>query len=225
MNLHKNLKFLRKKNNLSQEALAEILDVSRQAVAKWENEQAFPDIENLIHLSNYFKISLDKLIKETDLCNFSGSETGHYSQDDEIKAFLCRAKKATYAGKGKESSPSRPNSHDYIYTEGHLKYIDTYLGGERFSGEEALWKNDLSYWSMNYFGKVTDELFSGDFLKEVLLLVEEENPYRGPSIYQNQSYKYHCIIEGDFEWFKGFEEIFFENKKVYDCMFHGGCVK
>jgi len=73
MNLHKNLKFLRKKNNLSQEALAEILDVSRQAVAKWENEQAFPDIENLIHLSNYFKISLDKLIKETDLCNFSGS--------------------------------------------------------------------------------------------------------------------------------------------------------
>ena len=38
---------LRKKNHLSQEALAEKMNVSRQAVSKWESEQLIPDIEKL----------------------------------------------------------------------------------------------------------------------------------------------------------------------------------
>ena len=45
-------------------------------------------------------------------------------------------------------------------------YYDTYLGGEKFSGEEALWIADNPYWSMNYIGRVTGENFNGDFLKK-----------------------------------------------------------
>ena len=52
--------------------------------------------------------------------------------DDKVIGFLIRAKKATYAGKGAESASSRPKSHDLMYREGGLTYIDTYLGGERF---------------------------------------------------------------------------------------------
>ncbi len=48
----------------------------------------------------------------------------------------------------------------------------------------------------------------GSFLKEVLSLVTKENPYRGPIIYQNGQYKYHCIINGEFKWFQGHEEIY-----------------
>lgn len=61
---------------------------------------------------------------------------------------------------------------------------------------------------MNYIGRIVDEGFSGDFLKEALLLVPKEYPYRGPMVYQNGEYKYHCIINGEFEWFQGYEEIF-----------------
>ncbi|MCQ4022745.1 MULTISPECIES: helix-turn-helix domain-containing protein [unclassified Ruminococcus] len=57
-----NLKNLRKKHNLSQEKLAEKLGVSRQAVAKWENGDALPDIMNCQKLSELYRISIDELI-------------------------------------------------------------------------------------------------------------------------------------------------------------------
>ena len=52
-----------------------------------------------------------------------------------------------------------------------------------------------------------------------------DNPYRGPIIYQNGQYKYHCIINGEFKWFQWHEEIYFDNIKVCECYFHGGSVK
>ncbi|MBQ8600891.1 MAG: helix-turn-helix transcriptional regulator [Clostridia bacterium] len=52
---------LRTKNNLSQEALAERLEVSRQSVSKWETDAAVPDLDKLIRLSDVFEVSLDEL--------------------------------------------------------------------------------------------------------------------------------------------------------------------
>lgn len=54
---------LRKKNNLSQEALAEKLGISRQAVSKWERAEASPDTDNLILLARIYGVSLDELLK------------------------------------------------------------------------------------------------------------------------------------------------------------------
>ena len=54
---------LRKQNNLSQEALAEKLGISRQAVSKWERAEASPDTDNLIALAKLYHISLDELLK------------------------------------------------------------------------------------------------------------------------------------------------------------------
>lgn len=54
----------RKKAGLSQEQLAEKINVSRQAITKWETEKGIPDIANLIALSDEFGMSLDELIKE-----------------------------------------------------------------------------------------------------------------------------------------------------------------
>lgn len=51
---------------------------------------------------------------------------------------------------------------------------------------------------MNYVGRILKEGFSGEFLKEVLSLVPEEYPYRGPLQYENGIYKYKCAVEGDF---------------------------
>lgn len=142
--------------------------------------------------------------------------------DKKIIDFLIKAKKATYAGKGNESKSSRPNSHDLEYCENSLKYIDTYLGGYKFAGEEALWEDDAAFWAMNYIGRVLSEEFKGDFLKEALLHVPEDRPYRGPQKYKSGSYEYRCEVNGDFQWFAGYEQILYNGKKVYECSFHGG---
>ena len=60
--ISKNLLFLRKRANLSQEALAEKLDVSRQTLAKWESGESVPDIVHCDRLAELFDISLDDLL-------------------------------------------------------------------------------------------------------------------------------------------------------------------
>ena len=145
--------------------------------------------------------------------------------DRQIVDFLIRAKRATYAGKGAETSPSRLKSHDLVYRDGQYMYYDTYLGGEMFAGEEALWISGTPYWSMNYAGRVTGENFSGDFLKEALLRVPEENPYRGPQEYRNGDYVYRCETEGEFDWFQGTETIDYQGDQIYECRFHGGIIR
>lgn len=145
--------------------------------------------------------------------------------DKKTIAFLIRAKQATYAGKGAETASSRVKSHDLAYREGEYMYYDTYLGGEKFAGEEALWVADIPYWSMNYVGRVTGGCFSGDFLKEALLHVPEDEPYRGPREYTNGDYSYHCETEGSFDWFQGRESIDYQGKQIYECYFHGGLIK
>lgn len=57
---------LRKQNNLSQEALAEKLGISRQAVSKWERAEASPDTDNLILLARLYGVSLDQLLQTED---------------------------------------------------------------------------------------------------------------------------------------------------------------
>ena len=72
---------LRKENNLSQEALANKLGISRQAVSKWERAEASPDTDNLIMLAKIYHMSLDDLLK-TDQDEF---ESAKLNQDDTVK--------------------------------------------------------------------------------------------------------------------------------------------
>lgn len=55
---------LRKKNGWSQEELAEKMNVSRQAVSKWESAQSIPDIEKILQLSSLFSVTTDYLLKD-----------------------------------------------------------------------------------------------------------------------------------------------------------------
>ena len=63
MDIGLKIKQLREESGLSQEAFAERLLVTRQAVSKWENGNGYPDIENIIRISNVFDVSLDELVK------------------------------------------------------------------------------------------------------------------------------------------------------------------
>lgn len=66
MNLGEKIKCLRTKESITQEVLAEKLNVSRSAIAKWESDNGMPDISNLKMLSQMFGISIDELL--TDEC-------------------------------------------------------------------------------------------------------------------------------------------------------------
>lgn len=66
MTLGTNLKYLRLKNGYTQKYVAEQLKISSQTISKWENNWIYPDIDNLILLSELYHISLDVLLK-TDL--------------------------------------------------------------------------------------------------------------------------------------------------------------
>ena len=89
MNLGENIKKLRKEKNLSQEQLAEILNVSRQAVSKWESGKIYPDIDNLILLRDIFNVTLDDLIinenktKGEDTIELDKLSTNNYIEYDE----------------------------------------------------------------------------------------------------------------------------------------------
>ena len=72
---------LRKSNHLSQEALAEKLGISRQAVSKWERAEASPDTDNLILLAKLYHVSLDELLKTEE------DEEGEEMQNPEVSAF------------------------------------------------------------------------------------------------------------------------------------------
>lgn len=63
MTLGNRLQRLRQRQGLSQDALAEKLGVSRQAVSKWERDEAVPEVEKLLRLSELYGVSLDELVK------------------------------------------------------------------------------------------------------------------------------------------------------------------
>lgn len=224
MTIFEKLQQLRKHSSLSQEQLAERLGVARQTISKWENGQAMPEVNMLIRLSDLYGVSLDQMVRGEDGCAIAVS-TEMPDDHDALVAFLLRAKHSTYAAKGKEAQPSRPASHDFDYGEERWRYIDSYLGGEHFAGEEAAWLDDVPVWSMNYAGRVLDSEFSGDFLKEALMHGTMDMPYRGPALYAKGAYTYHCWVDGDMDWFCGQEEILCSGRRIYECRFHGGKVK
>ncbi|MGT2828967.1 helix-turn-helix domain-containing protein [Streptococcus hillyeri] len=100
------LKKLRQEKNISQEDLAQELFISRQAISKWENGAATPDLENLVKLSEILTVSLDELVKgekrssdnqEDDDDNLHllrgreyviNPETGKYEKRDGLAIFI-----------------------------------------------------------------------------------------------------------------------------------------
>lgn len=73
---------LRKERNLSQEDLANELDVSRQTISKWETNQSIPDFDKIVPICNYFGITTDELL--------TGSKDIVEAQKDSVKSNYAR---------------------------------------------------------------------------------------------------------------------------------------
>ncbi len=90
---------LRKKHGFSQEALAEKLNTTRQAVSKWENNNGYPETEKIILISKIFQVKLDDLLLDdkeivSDEERISYGETqGYYVSRETANGFLLYYKK------------------------------------------------------------------------------------------------------------------------------------
>ncbi|MCH5258693.1 MAG: helix-turn-helix transcriptional regulator [Lachnospiraceae bacterium] len=75
MSLGENLQFLRKKDNITQEQLAEQLEVSRQSVSKWESDTAYPEMEKIIQICDLFHVGMDDLVRKDVSLLYVGDKT------------------------------------------------------------------------------------------------------------------------------------------------------
>ena len=78
---------LRKNKNISQEELAELLDVSRQSISKWENDKAYPEMTRLLFMSEYFDVSLDYLMRGTDSDESNNELTVGYKAQNMLRVW------------------------------------------------------------------------------------------------------------------------------------------
>lgn len=101
MELGKKIAFYRKKMDMTQEALANQLGISNQAVSKWETEQSYPDVELLPRIADIFEITLDELFDrvkasedeeqptEEMIGNSAGEQVQWFWEDDDtLRAVL-----------------------------------------------------------------------------------------------------------------------------------------
>ena len=100
MQFYEKLFKLRKEKGWSQEVLAEKLNTTRQAVSKWENGQGFPETEKLLMIGNIFEVSIDYLLKDTEMEN-SKEEKGYYVSREMAEGYLVHeARIAKYVAGG-----------------------------------------------------------------------------------------------------------------------------
>ncbi|MBQ7454813.1 MAG: helix-turn-helix transcriptional regulator [Clostridia bacterium] len=76
------LKKLRKGAQLTQKQLADVLQVSQQSINKYENHDVQPDLETLIQMADYFKVSVDYLIGSSDSPRRFSLKDNPYTEDE-----------------------------------------------------------------------------------------------------------------------------------------------
>ena len=99
VNIGKRIAELRTKNDISQQALADLLFVSRDLVSKWENGMRRPDYQTIERIAEVFRISVDSLIEKKDLifeelsdCFPEGSELSEERLTAVLNSFLRKSK-------------------------------------------------------------------------------------------------------------------------------------
>jgi transcriptional regulator with XRE-family HTH domain len=85
MLLGEKLKETRQNKGLSQSTVAEHLNISRQSISKWENNSSYPDLDNLVRLSEYYEISIDDLLKENQGLKTKIAENNFKIKDSQQK--------------------------------------------------------------------------------------------------------------------------------------------
>ena len=148
----------------------------------------------------------------------------------ELCKFLVKAKKSTYAaGDIAKKIVGIDKSTTLIYEDSDWRYHDNYFGGEPYGGREVVFFKNLPVYVMVYYGWVNKSAI--DFkavykiLQGALNLIPEDKPFRGPKKYNEDSFEYANVFEGEIDNFFG-EEIITskDGKEIYKAKYIGGLI-
>ena len=152
-----------------------------------------------------------------------------------LSEFLVDAKRKTYAGLDDDatvSAPLLPGSKQLEYRAGDLSYRDIYFGMKFFVGQETVQATESVIWSMSYAGGVAADVVDRNeflsiyaFLRQALLAIRDDYPFRGPPQFENGSFRYVNTSSGDVAEFHGEEQILRNGVKVYGLRYSGGLLR
>ena len=123
MKFSENLRRLRKERGYSQEELAEKLSVTRQAISKWENATAMPDLKKITETAQLFGVSMDELLGIEPDIKTATTETVYNNQVYNLKLLQQEKKTKTAAG-----NKSRQN----LFTVSVYENLSTHNRNNRF---------------------------------------------------------------------------------------------
>lgn len=153
---------------------------------------------------------------------------------NEFLQFTITAKINTYASKGDAASvePVLRGSKQLEYKLNDYYYRDIYYGMEYFVGIETIEYKSIPIWSMVYSGGIVKQNLSTQeiketysFLRDALLMVTTDLPYRGPKSYEKGKLLYKNDVKGGINNFSGHEMIFHNSEMIYELRYSGGFTK
>lgn len=149
---------------------------------------------------------------------------------EQLNAFVVRAKATTYVGRGARCLSYRPGSHDLQVHEGPFSYLDSYFGGTDFIGQEVVYYHGEPVWAMNYYGRILAPSRiaapeTGQIIQTSLSRMYEEGRFLGGFEHATPNGTYIDTSEGDVTSFTGREWIEQDGIRVYELVYHGGLIK
>ena len=82
------IKELRKRKNVTQEQLADVLGVTNQAVSRWESESGYPDIEYIIPIANFFRVTANYLLDDANNAGLLKVDD-QYDENEQLYCSFC----------------------------------------------------------------------------------------------------------------------------------------
>lgn len=154
----------------------------------------------------------------------------------DLATFLVEAKRRTYAGLDDDATVAAPllaGSKQLEHRAPPYAYRDIYFGMGFFVGQETVSKDDRVIWSMSYSGGVRGEIRDRDtfleiykFLRQALLAVSVEEPYRGPRLFEQAGMIYRNDVEGPLDRFHGVETVSrHDGAPLYELRYSGGLLR
>ncbi|MDP3779047.1 MAG: DUF5680 domain-containing protein [bacterium] len=159
-----------------------------------------------------------------------------YIETSRFVKFLVCAKKATYAS-GKKPDTLIGGKSGFCFQEEELTYMDIYQGNESFAGTESVSCDGTLFWVLNYhggviglpkeFGLARADVFA--FLRKALMNVSVETPFRGPTFFKDNLWRYTHWFMKNPTGFNGYEAIWYGpddlcKTKIYELHFHCGLI-
>lgn len=134
MEFSEKLLTLRKAKNLTQEELAEKLNVSRQSVSKWESGQAVPELDKIVALSAVFDVTTDYLLKSSEIDDLSVKTEMLEKQQEQMLA--------------REQRQQKIRECVLYGVVIYLVFFAVWFMERAFFWDYIFWKSDIDIWSL-----------------------------------------------------------------------------